>query len=291
MFRFAFIFLIAFAWLSCNENPVPSEATLIDTTTAQTAAAIPSFTHIQNDTTIIISSIAVDILIPQQHKADMLVLPGWNFSRKQPFGDVPVIRIFLDKGYRLILPEMGKSVYASYYFPETRKDWIKYPTLTWITDTMFPLLQDKYGILHEEENNFITGISTGARGVVLIAAVKPVFKAGAAVSGDYDQTLLPGDNLMKGVYGEYAKFSERWKTIDNPASQVSRMTTPLYLAHGIKDNVVPVEQTKHYYEQLHEAQPELEVILSINDSARHEPLYWYHEMTEALSFFDKMHGK
>lgn len=291
MFRFAFIFLIAFAWLSCNENPVPAEATLIDTTTAQTAAAIPSFTHIQNDTTIIISSIAVDILIPQQHKADMLVLPGWNFSRKQPFGDVPVIRIFLDKGYRLILPEMGKSVYASHYFPETRKDWIKYPTLTWITDTMFPLLQDKYGILHEEENNFITGISTGARGVVLIAAAKPVFKAGAAVSGDYDQTLLPGDNLMKGVYGEYAKFSERWKTIDNPASQVSRMTTPLYLAHGIKDNVVPVEQTKHYYEQLHEAQPELEVILSINDSAGHEPLYWYHEMTEALSFFDKMHGK
>jgi S-formylglutathione hydrolase FrmB len=229
----------------------------------------------------------VDILIPALHKADLLVLPGWNFSRKRPFGDTLLTGILLAKGYRLIMPEMGKSVYATQYFAETRNDWRRYPTLTWLTDTMIPFLQNEHGILREGGKNFIAGISTGARGVVLAAARKPIFTAGAALSGDYDQTQLPNDNLMKGVYGEYPRFEERWKTVDNPSAQVERIKTPLYLGHGAKDKIVPAAQTKHYYEKLHAAQPGLKVMLNIDEDAGHDPAYWLGEMEPVMRFFDE----
>ncbi len=52
----------------------------------------------------------------------------------------------LAEGYRLILPEMLKSTYATHYFPETRNDYRAYPTLTWVIDTLIPELKKKFGI-------------------------------------------------------------------------------------------------------------------------------------------------
>ena len=278
--------------LSCNQGADQSKTPIANTVPAEPGVTrILPFNTIQKDTTLVISGIAVDILIPAQHKADLLVLPGWNYSRKAPFGDIPLTQMLLEKGYRLILPEMSKSVYASNYFPETRKDWRKYPTLEWVTDTMIPLLQNKFAFLSEGKKSFIMGISTGARGTVLISAKKPIFTAGAALSGDYDQTQMPGDNLMKGVYGEYTNFKERWETVDNPAFQVDQIKTPLYLGHGAKDKVVPAQQTEHYYERLHAAQPGLKVILSIKADAGHDPAYWMSEMEHVLLFFDEVANK
>jgi dipeptidyl aminopeptidase/acylaminoacyl peptidase len=286
MIRFVFLLLIFFAALSCSDDPKPAQFLPADTLSPPKKDTI-TFTAIHSDTTLIISGVEVDILIPKEYKADLLVLPGWNYSRRNAFGAGPLTKILLDKGYRLIMPEMGKSIYATNYFPETRKDWMKYPTLTWLTDTMMPLLQNEYGILREGDRNFIAGISTGARGVVLVAARNPVFTAGAALSGDYDQTLITNDNLMRGVYGEYSEFKERWESIDNPAKQVDKINMPLYLGHGANDKVVPVGQAKHYYEALHTAQPSLEVILHIDENAGHDPVYWFSEMDNISSFFDR----
>lgn len=277
-----FIFLL----FSCSEATKP-HTDIIAADTIPEKEKPKSFSSILHDTTFIISGVEVDVLIPKEHKADLLVLPGWNFSRKKAFGAISLTQVLLDKGYRLIMPEMGKSVYATHYFPETRKDWIKYPTLTWLTDTMMPLLQNDYGILREGERNFIAGISTGGRGVALVAARKPVFIAGAALSGDYDQTLMPGDNLMKGTYGEYSKFEERWRTVDNPSAQVEKIKMAFYLGHGEKDKVVPVQQTKLYYEKLHAAHPGLHIVLHIDDNTGHDPVYWLSEMDDVLDFFGR----
>lgn len=270
---------------SCGQVAAPVDAPVNADTVVQ--ATTPAFKIIQKDTTLIISGVEVDILVPARPKADMLVLPGWNYSRKMAFGAAPLTQVLLDKGYRLIIPEMGKSIYASQYFPESRKDWVKYPTLTWLTDTMITALQNEYGMLREGEKNFISGISTGARGVVLVAARRPIFTAGAALSGDYDQTMQPGDNLMKGVYGEYEKFKARWETVDNPSQQVDKMNMPLYLGHGEKDRVVPASQAKSYYEKLHAAKPHLEIVLHIAENGGHYPVYWLSEMERVLTFFEE----
>lgn len=287
MIRTVFLFLLFPLIFSCSDARRPAADAPSRDTLFLPAKDTASFKSILSDTTLVISGIEVDVLIPGEHKADLLVLPGWNYGRRQAFGAVPLKKMLLDRGYRLIMPEMGKSVYATNYFPETRKDWTKYPTLTWVTDTMIPVLQNEYGIFREGERNFIAGISTGARGVVLVAARKPVFTAGVALSGDYDQTQMQEDNLMRGVYGEYSKFEERWKTIDNPSSQVNKMKMPLYLGHGGKDKIVPASQTKHYYKLLHAAQPSLEVILHIDENAGHDPAYWLSEMNAVLDFFEK----
>jgi dienelactone hydrolase len=281
IFRASFL-LFVLAVISCGEqskNAVPLQDTI------PPPGDTVSYQPIPGDTTLDISGVEVDILVPRVHKADLLVLPGWSFSRKKWCEESSLCKKALDKGYRLVLPEMGKSVYATHCFPGTRKDWLKYPTLTWVTDTLIPQLQKEYGMFLKGKKNFIVGLSTGGRGVVLVAVKKPVFTAAAALSGDYDQTQMKNDNLMKGVYGEYSQNIERWKTIDNPSQQIEKIDCPLYLGHGMNDKVVPPSQTISYYNKLHSLKPQLKVVLHTPANAGHDFLYWNSEVDAVLEFF------
>jgi S-formylglutathione hydrolase FrmB len=190
-----------------------------------------------------------------------------------------------NKTFILVRPEMGKSIYASSIYPETRKDWSSYPQLKFITDTLIPELQAKFSLLKPGQNNFLYGISTGARGVAMIALhTGKLFKAGAALSGDYEQTRMPKDNLMKGYYGELDKFKERWQK-DDPYLHAAEIKIPLYLAHGGSDKVVPTEQTKIFFKKLKEVSPALKHELHIADSAGHNYDFWGKETDEVLKFF------
>lgn len=71
------------------------------------------------------------------------MLPGWNFSKDKTCNETSFCKRALAEGYRLILPEMLKSTYATHYFPETRNDYRAYPTLTWVIDTLIPELKKK----------------------------------------------------------------------------------------------------------------------------------------------------
>lgn len=273
------ISILAAGIYSCGPSAEQGPAPL-----AAAAAKDPIlFPKIKKDTTLLIAGVEVDILVPENYKADLLVLPGWNFSRTKWCSESSLCEKARAQGYRLILPEMGKSVYATNYFPETRIDWLKYPTLTWLTDTMILLLQTEYGIMRGD--NYMIGLSTGARGVALAAARKPVFIAGAALSGDYDQEAMKHDNLMRGVYGEYDKFSGRWRSIDNPTNEIAKIDLPLYLGHGLDDKVVPASQTKEFYFKLKKQKPQLKIILSTPRSG-HDFKYWNSEVDAVLQFFN-----
>lgn len=240
-----------------------------------------------SDTTINISGVLVDLKFPAEIKADLLILPGWNYERTKWCNESALCKKALEKGHRLILPEMGKSIYASNYFPKTRNDWLKYPTLTWLCDTMIPFLQKEFGVLKSENKNFIVGLSTGARGVILVSNREQIFSAAAALSGDYDQTTMQKDNLFKGVYGEYSKFKERWEKMDNPTQQISLMKTPLYLGHGLADSIVPVEQTINFYKNLQKLRPDLKVQFHAPENQGHNFKYWNSEVEAILNFFEK----
>lgn len=271
--------LLSIGSISCERKPV--EYNSLSVTENMQAEKISS------DTIFSIEGHELEIRLPKNGaKGNLLVLPGWGFLRTRWCNETDLCSLALEAGLRVILPEMGKSVYQSENYPQTRQDWLKYPTRNWVTAMMIPFLQ-QHGILSMGDDNYIIGLSTGARGVVLVCLDNPdLFKAAAALSGDLDQTLMKEDNLMKGVYGKFEEHKERWEGKDNPTTRVAEWRTPLYLGHGTKDHVVPVAQTKHFYEKLKEARPEVEVVLNLPD-AGHDFNYWGAEVKPVLEFFSK----
>jgi len=232
----------------------------------------------------------VDILSPQNQEVigNILVFPGWDFSRDDWCKNSSLCEECLKKGYRLIMPEMGKSVYSAKFYPETRKDWQVYPTKEWVLKSLIPRLQKDYNILTTNQKNYLIGLSTGGRGVALIALAFPeLFTGAAALSGDFEQTRMPQDNLMRGYYGEYGQFPERWEGEDNPTKQIALFKTPIYLGHGKSDNIVPLEQTIIFYEALKKANPDLKVKLNTPE-AKHDYAYWDSEVLNMLDFFENL---
>lgn len=237
-----------------------------------------------NDTTQEINGFPVELRVPKVGvRGVVFLLPGWGFFRTKWCTETNFCEKALKEGYLLVLPEMGKSVYQTDNYPETRKDWRIYPTRTWFNSELIPHLKAQ-GIL-DTENVFVLGLSTGARGAVLLALDNPeLFKGVAALSGDYDQTLMPDDNLMKGVYGHFEEFPDRWKGSDNPAMRAKEWKTPLFLGHGKADKVVPVEQTEVLYNRIIHNNPEVPVILELSD-AGHDFQYWSSMEDKILDFF------
>ncbi len=220
-------------------------------------------------------------------QGNILVLPGWNFPRQDWCQKSSLCQKALARGYRLILPEMAKSMYAKQHYPETRQDWRGNPTRAWVVEEMIPFLQEEEKVMLPLQKNYVLGLSTGGRGVALLLQDLPeLFLAGAALSGDFDQTLMPDDRLTIGYYGPYADFPTRWTGLDNPLQQAAKIQVPLYLGHGTEDKVVPVEQTQVFYQALRAARPQLEIVLNL-PNAGHDYQYWDSEVENMLDFLDK----
>lgn len=248
------------------------------------------------DTTLVFKRNGEDVKVHLKKHTDptglkignIVLLPGWNYSSL----DWCTKTTFCEKaralGYDLILVDMKKSVYATERYRETRSDMKKYATRTWFKDTLIPSLQKDYSILLEGENNFILGLSTGGRGSSLLCLDLPnIFKRGASLSGDYNQASIPKDNLMRIFYGSYASQKDRWSGEDNVVYQIDRFTVPFYIGHGLKDKVCPPAQSMEFYDSLKVHQPELDVVLHIDSTARHDYNYWGSEVDNVLGFFLK----
>lgn len=241
------------------------------------------------DTFFILNGVEVDILAPQTaHKGDILVLPGWGYSRRSWGESTSLFQRGRAAGYRFILPEMGKSLYTTRLYPETRADWRKYPTRTWLTDTLIPFLQARIGVLPKGGANFVMGLSTGARGALLTCAyTDSLFRAAALFSGDYDLTLQPKEAINVGFLGSLARFPKRWRGADNPVDKLRSLKTALYIGHGEQDAVTPVAQSRLLYQKAKEIRPGLSVTLHIVKTAGHNYIYWGSETDSTLAFFDK----
>ncbi len=240
--------------------------------------------------TIVLEGHKCDIALPTDSipvKGNLILLQGWSFSKEDWCLRSSVCKKALSQGYRLIMPEMGKSTYQSQNYPETRKDWLVYPTRKWLTEKLIPHLQNEYQILTEKENNFVLGLSTGARGVLLVTLDLPhLFRAIAALSGDYDQTLIPQDGVMNGFYGSFKNFPDRWKTHDNVIYLMKNFFTPIYIGHGKLDPVIPFNQSEILYQHIKKVSPNLKVIYHLDDKAKHDYLYWESEVKPVLEFFE-----
>lgn len=220
-------------------------------------------------------------------RGSVLVLPGWKYNRKRWLNETPIKAEADRLGLRLICPEMGRSIYASRYFPETGPRWnADKAGLAWVLEDLLPYLQSQ-GVFRKGQRNFLLGLSTGARGVALIALARPdLITAASGLSGDYDQTLQTGDRLMAGHYGPYAQFRERWESIDNPGRRAEDWRTPLYLSHGTADRIVPIVHSQKFYERLKAAHPDLELVFK-SPAAGHDFAFWAAESEPSFAFFEK----
>jgi len=261
----------------------------------QVPNSLPPITKAAKNVKIIFNKVGIWLQYPADSvsiKGDLILLPGWNFSNTKWCDSTEVCQTALAKGYRVIAPQMGQSIYATKYFPETRTDLRNYPTLLWL-DSAINFMKDSMGMF--QLKNYLLGLSTGARGVALICEKRPgFFHAAAALSGDFNQMSMPQDPLCSLVYGPFSKFMMRWKNIDNPQLFLNNhaWNTPVYLGHGMKDKVVPVAQTQNFAAAILNNKkggtfnPKADLVLHVEKDAGHTFVYWKSELPAIWSFFE-----
>ena len=292
--------------LSCeNTNSIPlveenSDSlevdSLIDETMPEMKEIIVPEELKGTDTTIVLNysfeqqKYPVHILIrypEKQVRGTILALHGWNLPYTDWCEKTCLCDSALNKGYIVILPDMGKSSYTFEIYPETRKDWAVFPTVSWLMDTAFTYIQDHFHLLEPGQKSFVLGLSTGGRGSALLGLICPdLFNACATLSGDFDQTQLKSDPIYNGFYGKYDHFPERWEGKDNMVMRAAEYTIPVYIGHGLLDKVCPVEQSIMFYDTLQVKNPELKTVLHVDSAAIHDYKFWNSEVNNMLNFFE-----
>lgn len=240
--------------------------------------------------TVEVEGIAVDLLMPEdKYVGDLLVLPPWNEGRDKWCLHARFCAKASKRGYRLVMPEMSKSIYAQAVYPETREDWRDYPTITWVKERLIPDLRNNYCLFKEGGSNFVIGASAGARGAILLAEEMPdLFVAVAALSGDYNPAEMKGDNIYRGFLGDYEAFVQRWETTENVLEGSSTIRAAIYLGHGKADDVVPYAQTTKLYDQLKAQNPSLNIRLNLPADRGNDFAYWGSEVSSVLDFFESL---
>ncbi len=215
----------------------------------------------------------------------LLLLQGWNFPNTDWCDSTSMCTEALERGYAIVCPDMGKSIYSQRVYPETRKDWVKYPTGTWLTDSLIPQLQSLQ-VFDPDDFNAVVGLSTGARGALLVALDQPdAIHAAVCLSGDYDQAQFPSDNLYRGFFGSKDRFPDRWEGEENPMNRLKLLKASLYLSHGTTDKIVPIQHSRILKEKL----DELEIPVTYNEvsGAGHDYTFWNSEVIPIFNFLEK----
>ncbi len=244
---------------------------------------------------LMVDDVPYDLYIPPNYSNApllpcILVLPGWNFPRTSWVENTSLVNYAKQYGYALILPEMGKTLYESSYYQETKMKWNKVPGGKFIKERFIPAIQHRHNLLQLGQYNAILGLSTGGRGVALIALENPgLFVAGASLSGDFSQENLSQDKLMTAIYGPFAKYPQRWTGRDNPQARVRDWQMPLYLAHGIADDVVPESQSSQFYAALKKAHDNIIPIEYHHvEGAGHNYQFWGRQLKDVFRFFNQI---
>jgi enterochelin esterase-like enzyme len=242
-------------------------------------------------TTLKIAGHEVDIAPPDSgtaYRGNIVILQGWNYPKHDWCQKAPELcKKAKAMGYFLIMPEMGRSVYATEFYKETREDFRKYPLRGWLVDSVFSYLQKNHNLLLKEQSNYLIGLSTGGRGVAMVALDRPdLFKAAAALSGDFDQSKIKNDVLTTLFYGKYENNPERWNKTDNIVHRIKEWKTPIYLGHGQLDKICTPLQTRQFYDSLVVHFDKNKVKINEPKTMAHDYIYWSSETDAMLKFFE-----
>ncbi|MBN1496582.1 MAG: prolyl oligopeptidase family serine peptidase [Spirochaetes bacterium] len=224
----------------------------------------------------------------------LIVLHGYRQTPADWEKRTPIAAYADRYGFVLVCPAMATTLYESKYYPETVNRWAPVPGSKFIADVLMPFIRKNFGLGKSRKNTGIFGISTGARGALMLAARHPkMFGAAAGLSGDYDSSSMKNDRILTQVFGAYEEHRERWEEEANVLKRAAALKkTPVYLGHGGRDRVVPPMQTdllagclRRLAEESGGDEPVVEEAMSA--AAGHDWGYWAAMVPEVLAFFDE----
>jgi S-formylglutathione hydrolase FrmB len=232
--------------------------------------------------------VPVSIKFSKDAKATILALPGWNLKSTDWCTKTKLCEKAKNKNFNVIMVEMQKSVYLKEYYPQTRQDYKKYPTRTWLhNDVILFLIQKK--IIDEKEPIFALGLSTGARGAAILALEFPqIIKAAACLSGDYNPLLQKNDLLMINSLGSFDKYQDFWSADNNIELRVNELITPLYIGHGKFDKISPILQSQSFIKAIKSKKPNLRITEHFAEKMGHDYIYWNSEIDLVIKFFEEI---
>ncbi len=284
--------IISLATFACGDSNASIKLTGSEITSEDTTIVTFTTPVLKHDSTFAIdfngNPIELIVKMPEvEFIGTIIALPGWNFSNTGWCDSADLCTEALSRGYALILPQMGKSIYCKNTYPQTRQSWLKYPTRKWMSDEMIPFIQNNFALLLTDQSNYTLGLSTGARGATLLVLDHPdLFTACAALSGDFDQSEFPKDNLYIGYYGRMSQFPDRWKVDDNIITAIDDLNVPIYVGHGEKDQVVDIKHSNIFVEAMKSAGKDFNY--HIDDNAGHTYSYWNSEVNAMLDYFESI---
>ena len=218
-----------------------------------------------------------------QEKAVIIFLNGYNFSILKALQMSNFIEKAEKRGYSIVIPEVKKTVYAKINYPETADFLSSQKKLNYFVDTLIGKFIDEN---YKGRPIFIYGLSTGARGSLLIAEeAKDKIEAIALLSGDYDQTINVKDNLMVAAFGQYEQNNKRWQEIENPYFKLQQLMCSVYIYHSKADKIVPFEHSKQLNSKLIKLKIENNFEVETNQS--HDFESWNSKTDNILDYFDE----
>ena len=230
---------------------------------------------------------------PEKKYPLVIALHGWDHSPELFKSKSDLASLADQYGLVIAAPSMGKTVYETRFYPETKGEWTTAPGTRWVAEVILPYLRHHFAVWEDRAHTAVIGYSTGGRGAVLLAEAYPEFAFAGSLSGTYDMmTLKPAEGEYKihaVVYGARDAFKERWQ-LDNcvaPARLAKLRGTRLFIAHGAKDRVVTLDQLEALRSALKGSGAEAELVVA--PEGGHDWSFWnsqwgrlFEVMTKAL---------
>lgn len=244
----------------------------------------------------------VVVYTPRGHSAArpaplVLALHGWNHTAALFRKEGDLARWADTLGAIVVIPELGKSVYETAFYPESKPKyvWGPIPGTRWVGEVVLPWARKTLAVRSDRAHTAAIGYSTGGRGALLLAEVYPAaFGFVGSLSGTYDLSILrPNEGeykIHKVIFGDRDKFEPRW-TRDNviAADRLSQLANlRIYVAHGGKDLSVNPDQVDALRRALAPHAQARHIVLDsvIVPGAAHDWKFWTSQWGPMFEAFD-----